>query len=97
MKCNTGYRRGAAGRACAWRSEETRKRLNGFERARLQPLRALGPATRFTRPDRWGDYLPKVAIIVSRIAASRNANTKYVATRLGELSSWVSGIVPRRG
>jgi hypothetical protein len=35
--------------------------------------------------------------MVSRIAASRNANTKYVATRLAELSSRISGMVPRRG
>jgi hypothetical protein len=42
-------------------------------------------------------YLPRVAIRVSQIAASRNANTKYVATRLAELSSRISDIVPRRG
>ena len=42
-----------------------------------------------------GGYLPRVAIMVSRIAASRNANTKYVATRLTELSSRMFDTVPR--
>src|SRR5580765_8803698 len=43
-----------------------------------------------------GGYLPRVAIMVSRIAASRNANTKYVATRLTELSSRMFDMVPRQ-
>jgi len=47
--------------------------------------------------EKLGGYLPRVAISVSRIAANKKANTKYVATRLAESSSRISDIVPRRG
>ena len=43
------------------------------------------------------NYLPKLASNVSMIAAARKINTKYVATRLAELSSRISDMIPRKG